>query len=1192
MKTKPALVFIGIFSLSVVHFILFCGDPSKPDFELPPTIENGGVILTVGNEEYGASYFMYLNVSGTHPFGFQWYLDNSAMTGQTNGTLSFAALSYADTGVYHCIVTNDFGGDTSLTDTLRIAMGDSIPPTILNGKAVLNTDTAVIDSLYLMYIEAIGSDTLKYQWYKNDAAVSGAVNDTLTFPALAYADSGYYHCIVTNDFGADTSLKDTLSFIVVNNPPVWTVDIMHVSLHENVACTLTLSDSCTDPEGDSLIFILGTGNPAGDTIIGDAYLFTPAFNDSGAYSIVIQASDGSDYDTAVLALTVINVNRPPRFQPGLPEEDYYVPEDSILVVNFKAIDPDGDPVTYSLGLNELPHSDTIIFNDSQLVWKSHFDDSGYFNVEILATDGFESDTGSFLVSVGNVNRPPEVTIDTLDEGDTVKVTEMKTLSFTVTATDPDSGNVVYLTPGKNLPTNANYSTASGAFSYSPDFSVTNGLNSPYVFPNVTFYATDSVNAEGIDSFVIHIAVIDSNSAPVWTEDTVLLTVTEGSTLSYNFKALFAGDNEGEVVSFSKTFGSFNADTSQWSWTPDFNSSLGKNDTVCTITATDNHTPSASSELKLIITVSDSTPAVTLASPTHVAYNSIGLSWTQSSDADFNAYKIFYSTTTNVDETSTSGPIITTQLKTNDTITSLTEKTPYYIRVYVYNTNFSKAGSNEINATTSILGAPAIVINIPTVYNDSTSLYVSAPTISGTAGSDAGIASVTAKINGNGVSVTGTASWSFSAATAYTNKKAWNLIEITATDNASKFTTDSFYVYYKPDLAIPVKPTITDTTNRSISLSWSAITDCDRYLVYRSRDGINYIVVKDTTGTGYTDSPLDINTQYWYKIKGYYTAQGVSDTTDESPSNSTTTENWFEYVYDFDALSSWGYVFTLCKSNDGGYIIAGTLGNNNCLLMKITYSGDTLWSQQLGQNDFAEIYSIEETSDRGFIITGGANNPNNSDQGVFLLKTDSNGNKEWQRYYLGRYGAIALVTNDDGFIINSSSNNNEQCLIKANSSGDSLWARMFTYEPLGGVNSCVDGVIASDGGYLSLGFICNGGTLLSKVNTQGDSLWSQPYYLCGIDDTIIVPSSLVESDDDNYVISGSADVTGNCTLVKIHRTWKSILWRKEYNINVNSYTKSLSSTSDGGLIILGNSGGYINLVKTDAGGSEEWKSQLA
>ncbi len=563
------------------------------------------------------------------------------------------------------------------------------------------------------------------------------------------------------------------------------------------------------------------------------------------------------------------------------------------------------------------------------------------------------------------------------------------MSFTVAATDPDSGNVAYLRPAKNLPANASYTTTSGAFSYSPDFSVTDGLNSPYLFPDVTFYATDSVNAMGIDSFVIHIAVIDSNSAPVWTEGTVLLAVTEGSTLPCNFMTLFAGDNEGEVVTFSKTFGSFNVDTSQWSWMPDFSAFSGKNDTVCTITASDNHTPPASSELKLIITVSDSTPAVTLSSPTHVAYNSIGISWTQSSDAEFSAYKIFYSTSPNVNESSLPGPTITNQLKTNDTVTGLAENTPYYIKVYVHNTNLSKAGSNEINATTSILGAPTIVINMPTVYNDSASLYVSTPTISGTAGSDAGIASVTAKINGNGVSVTGTASWNFSAATAYTNKKVWNLIEITATDNASKFTIDFFYVFYKPDLATPVKPTITDTTNRSISLSWSSITDCDRYLVYRSRDGVNYFVVKDTIGTGYTDRQLDINTQYWYKVRGYYTAFGESDTTEYSPANSAKTENWFEIL--FENIGT-GYEHGCVKqTDDKGYILTGSENDKVFFIMKTNSSGDVIWKKNYAQSSFDYGYggvSVNQTSDGGYIAAGGIYNIENS--GVYIVKTDENG----------------------------------------------------------------------------------------------------------------------------------------------------------------------------------------------------------
>jgi hypothetical protein len=51
----------------------------------------------------------------------------------------------------------------------------------------------------------------------------------------------------------------------------------------------------------------------------------------------------------------------------------------------------------------------------------------------------------------------------------------------------------------------------GIFLYTPDFSVSN-KQSDTTFSNVTFYATDNIT-KAIDSFIVHITVLDSNAAP-------------------------------------------------------------------------------------------------------------------------------------------------------------------------------------------------------------------------------------------------------------------------------------------------------------------------------------------------------------------------------------------------------------------------------------------------------------------------------------------------------------------------------------------------------------------------------------------------------------------------------------------------------------------------------------------------------
>jgi len=55
-------------------------------------------------------------------------------------------------------------------------------------------------------VTASGTNPLSYQWYVNDAQISGATEASYTTPALTMSDDGStYHCVVTNSAGSATS---------------------------------------------------------------------------------------------------------------------------------------------------------------------------------------------------------------------------------------------------------------------------------------------------------------------------------------------------------------------------------------------------------------------------------------------------------------------------------------------------------------------------------------------------------------------------------------------------------------------------------------------------------------------------------------------------------------------------------------------------------------------------------------------------------------------------------------------------------------------------------------------------------------------------------------------------------------------------------------------------------------------------
>ena len=76
------------------------------------------------------------------------------------------------------------------------------------------------------------------------------------------------------------------------------------------------------------------------------------------------------------------------------------------------------------------------------------------------------------------------------------------------------------------------------------------------------------------------------------------------------------------------------------------------------------------------------------------------------------------------------------------------------------------------------------------------------------------------------------------------------------------------------------------------------------------------------------------------------------------------------------------------------------------LIKTDSYGNEEWRQTLGGGDDDKGYSVFQTNDNGFIITGSTRSYGSGDVDVLLLKTDSDGNQEWMKTYGG-------ITTDEG-----------------------------------------------------------------------------------------------------------------------------------------------------------------------------------
>jgi predicted secreted protein len=119
-----------------------------------------------------------------------------------------------------------------------------------------------------------------------------------------------------------------------------------------------------------------------------------------------------------------------------------------------------------------------------------------------------------------------------------------------------------------------------------------------------------------------------------------------------------------------------------------------------------------------------------------------------------------------------------------------------------------------------------------------------------------------------------------------------------------------------------------------------------------------------------------------------------------------------------------YGYSVQQTSDGGFIIAGWTysygaGGADVYLIKADSAGNMEWDTTYG-GIYTDIGpSVQQTSDGGFIIAGYTNSYGAGGKDVYLIKADSTGNMEWDTTYGGTvndFGLPVQQTSDGGFIV--------------------------------------------------------------------------------------------------------------------------------------------------------------------------------
>ena len=293
-------------------------------------------------------------------------------------------------------------------------------------------------------------------------------------------------------------------------------------------------------------------------------------------------------------------------------------------------------------------------------------------------------------------------------------------------------------------------------------------------------------------------------------------------------------------------------------------------------------------------------------------------------------------------------------------------------------------------------------------------------------------------------------------------------------------------------------------------------------------------------------------------------------------------------------------FSVQQSQDGGYIVAGgttSFGNaEQVYLIKANASGDTLWSRNYGGTDLDVGYSVQQTTDMGYIVAGFTNSFVGFGSQVYLIKTNASGDTLWTRTYgdtNNDYGRSVQQTSDGGYIIagfTDFGNYNQVYLVKTNSSGDTLWTRHYGETDYNRGNSVRQ---TSDGGYIVAGEAYSLGSVqvyLVKTNASGDTLWTRTYGGADYD----YGYSVQQTSDSGYIVAGMGHSFGNCWKVYLIKTNASgdTLWTRTYGDTSDEGGNSVQETLDGGYIVTGWTWSFGNqsqlyLIKTNASGDTLW-----
>ena len=289
-------------------------------------------------------------------------------------------------------------------------------------------------------------------------------------------------------------------------------------------------------------------------------------------------------------------------------------------------------------------------------------------------------------------------------------------------------------------------------------------------------------------------------------------------------------------------------------------------------------------------------------------------------------------------------------------------------------------------------------------------------------------------------------------------------------------------------------------------------------------------------------------------------------------------------------------YAIDESKDGALYLAGTSksyskeGDYDVLVLKMDKNGTLLWAKSLGGSGKDHGYDVVATQDGGAVVVGKTKSFGHGHYDFYVIKLSSEGKVLWSKAYGGTTneeahgvteladGSLVIVGGTESF----GAGDFDFYIVKTDRDGKKLWERYYG-EKKADMFYCV--APTQDGGFTAAGYTrsYNSGKkdlTVMRLNKRGDTIWHK---IVGKHNHEVA-KAIVQTPDDGVLVAGSTKSKGhgkNDFYILMFDKKGKLTFDRAYGGKKNDVANGADRTKDGGYVIAGESESFGEADNYDA-----------